>query len=247
MSSRSVAQRLIGAGLIGVAALMAIPLIGGGAATALATFRIDRTSNIVIVLSLVLAGIAIWGKKRSSQQPSGIPLSKQPGGKLLVSYQASSFIVLRLYGLAFLAMSYGYTTGLLTMPELPILNMASPVILATISGLIGILLTLPPLTPAVLSRPKTVLAGAYKALLLMALSAPIYFEGLEVLNSGLVPHGSKFVDVVPLVFKSIAGLSITGAILVSLATQLAEGEKTPEPIYDHLSKNDLRSLRRSRM
>ncbi len=247
MSLRVIFQRVIGAGLIGIAALMTIPLIGVGAASAMATLRVDRSTNIVIVISLALAGLAIWGKQRNAERPLAVPLSKQPGGRLLHSYQVSSFIVLRLYGLAFLAIAYGYTTGLLKTPNLPILSMANPVVLATVSGLIGIILVLPPLTPPVLRSPRTVLAGIYKALILMLLSVPIYFEELVVLNSGLVPHGSKFIDIVPLIFKSVAGLSITGAILVGLANQLAEDEKTPQPIYDHLSKNDLRSLRQSRM
>lgn len=239
-------QRLLGIAVMGLAALGAVPLTGiveltwpGG--------EIDRLAHITIVLSLGLMGLAIWGRRSAAPRSKVIPLSRQPGGKFLLSYQIASFVVLRLYGAAYLAMAYGYVTGTLPKPDLALLNIVSTEAVATVCGVIGLCLMIPPLTPTLLSRPETVLKGVFKALLLLSLSAPIYFEGVVYLTSGQVAHGSKLVALLPNLFKSIAGLSITGAILVSMATQLSEAEKTPEPIYDRLSESDLKKMRRARM
>ena len=242
----SLAQKVIATTLVGLG------MVAGGALFVAEHLpvtlpKIDPLAHIAMCVCLSLAGFAVLGRSRKSEHPSGIPLHKQPGGKILLSYQIASFVVLRLYGLAFLAMSYGYTSGALDHPNLPLVDMVSTALLATVCAVIGLGLLVPVLTPRILSRPETVLAGAFKALLLIALSAPIYFQGIAFLDSGTVKYGTKFIEIVPMLFKSIAGLSITGAIMVSMATQLTEGERTPEPIYDHLSKSDLKALRKSRM
>ena len=239
-------QRLLGVGVMGLAALGAVPLTGTIKLSWLGD-HLDRPAHLAIVLCLGIMGVAIWGRGSVPARSKIIPLSRQPGGKFLISYQIASFVVLRLYGLAFLALAYAYMVGSLQKPDFALLGIVSTEVIATISGVVGLCLLIPILTPSILSRPETVLKGIIKALILLVLSAPIYFEGVVYLTSGQVAFGSKFVTLLPTLFKSIAGLSITGAILISMATQLSEAEKTPEPIYDRLSDSDLKKMRRARM
>lgn len=245
-ASRSIAQSLIAASLVGAAILMAVPMFGPDILSSIG-ITIPALANLAVVICLGLAGVAIWGRKRPAEATRSIPLSQQPGGKLLLSYQVASFVVLRLYGAAFLAIAYGFMIQVLKLPNIVPASMGSPAVISTLCAVTGLVLLIPVLTPKVLSRPQTVLAGVFKALILIILSAPIYFLGITFLESGAVAHGSKFTTLMPMLFKSIAGLSVTGAIMVSMATQLTEEEKTPQPIYDRLSNSDLQSLRRSRM
>lgn len=201
----------------------------------------------VLGLVMLLAGITLWARSRKYVDTSNIPLHKQPGGQILQSYQTANFVVLRTYGLAFLALGYGYTTGAISSPEIVLGVGMSPPVLTAICGVIGVGLILPILTPDVLGRPATVSAGVSKALILLGLSAPLYWEGMAFLESGTLRFGARYAEIFPMLFKSIAGLSITGAILVSLATQLSQMGKTSEVSKPLMSRTDLKTLRHARM
>jgi len=199
------------------------------------------------VFFLFLTGVAFLKGRRITRRETTIRLSQQPGGKILLGYVVANFVVLRLYGAAFLAIGYALSTGLIELPQQALNLGATSTNAATLAGLAGLILLVPMLTPSVMNRPRKVSFGLLKATILLGLSFPIYWAGVAYLESGAVTQGAAFLDILPKLIKAIAGVSVTGAILVSMATQLTEDEILPQEDSIKVSEDDLRALRTHRM
>lgn len=207
---------------------------------------LPQLSFAAVAICLVCFGIGLWPRHRRAGR-AHIPLSRQPGGKILLGYEISSFVFLRLFGLGYLTMAYGVVGGYLDLSGLMSRMGGDPALWASLFAGIGLVLLLPPLTPKFLRRPESVSRGVCKALVLIILIAPLYLAGQAVLESGIIAHGAKLQAIVPLLFKSIAGLSVTGAVLISMATQLSMDEQSVQPTRPRLSDADLKRLRKARM
>lgn len=184
-----------------------------------------------------------------SSLPYGVRRRSDPGGNLIRSYKLSSWLLLRLYGAGFLATAELMRRGVVdAAPMLAPFGLSAPTMQVALAlGVLGVMLAVPFLTPSPLRFPKSVAGGLVKAVLMVVLSGVLYFAVEAVLAAELWRFSAKVNDVVPLAIKAVAGLSVTGAILVSLAMALTEGEaqakSAPPPAAD---RDQLRALRKAR-
>lgn len=147
-------------------------------------------------------------------------------GGFVRSYAIGAWVVLRIYGAAFCYLTWlGYNwmeaqnplldTLLFGLPDLPGLA-----ILAFVGGVLAV----PFLTPRFIAKPRSIAAGVGKAVIVAGLSIWLYFMLDTLLISGVISHGKEFAALLPMLLKCLAGLSITGAILVGFV-----GEMTGTP------------------
>lgn len=175
--------------------------------------------------------------------------TREPGGGIILSYKVSSWILLRLYGAAFCWFAWIMWTGAWT-PEslLSFWPEAFPIngLYGTVAAF-GVLLILPFLTPSPLRFPRTVSGGVVKAILLLILSGILYVLALSLLEDGYLRYSQRLSSTLPLMIKAVAGLSVTGAVLVSLACALQDSKTMrPKVLSEKMSDEDLRALRRAR-
>lgn len=175
----------------------------------------------------------------------------QDGG-LIRSYSVASWVILRLYGASFAYIAYlGLQWKETDHPSLAALSYGlDPLIVIGAMAFVGICLLVPFLTPRFMAVPDRVSMGAVKALVIAALSVWLYLGLGTVLTSGIISHGREFAALLPMLLKAVAGMAITGAILISFAKQLTKAEakrsqvvETPQP----MAMQDLRALRQARM
>ena len=174
---------------------------------------------------------------------------REPGGGIIMSYQISSWLVLRLFGAVFLWFAWIMWTGDWEAEGLRALwPQALPInaLFGTLAAL-GVLLFVPFLTPSPLRFPRTVGGGVVKAVLLLLISGILYVLTIQLLADNYLKHSSELSSVVPMFIKAVAGMAVTGSVLVSLAGALRDGEvrQEAEP-PKKMSEDDLRALRRAR-
>jgi hypothetical protein len=170
------------------------------------------------------------------------------GDRIIKSYKVSSWLVTRVYGAVFLWFSWilwseawlaedmmGYVARV--MPREGLIGLLA---------VFGVLLAVPFLTPSTLRFRRTVGGGVIKAILLLILSGMIYILTTFLLNDDFLRFSNELRDVLPLMIKAVAGMAITGAVLVSLANALRDGEERKDDAPNKLSDADLRMLRRIR-
>lgn len=174
---------------------------------------------------------------------------REPGGGIILSYKVSSWVFLRLYGAAFCWFAWIMWTSAWTPVNL--LNYWPEALpykwfYGTLAAL-GVLLIFPFFTPSPLRFPRTVSGGVVKAILLLILSGILYVLTLALLDGGYLRYSQHLSSTLPLMIKAVAGLSVTGAVLVSLAGALHDSKaKRPKALSEKMSDEDLRALRRAR-
>lgn len=169
-------------------------------------------------------------------------------GGIIKSYKVSSWLVTRAYGAVFLWFAWIlWTEAWLAEDMMGYVGRIMPRDgLVGLLAAFGVVLALPFLTPSTLRFPRTVGGGVIKAILLVMLSGMIYILTIFLLNDNFIPHSNELRDVVPLFIKAVAGMAVTGAVLVSLAIALRDGEARTDDAPDKISDADLRMLRRIR-
>ena len=173
---------------------------------------------------------------------------REPGGGIILSYKISSWILLRLYGAAFCWFAWIMWTGAWTPASLlSYWPEAIPVkgLYGALAAL-GTLLILPFLTPSPLRFPRTVMGGVTKAILFLVFSGILYLLAMALVEDGYLRYSQHLASTLPLLIKAVAGLSMTGAVLVSLAGALQDTNSTPMAVSDKMPDADLRALRIAR-
>ncbi len=170
------------------------------------------------------------------------------GDGIIRSYQISSWLVLRVYGAVFLWFAWVLWTGAWAADSLwaYLPGAVPPHGVAGALAFLGGILAVPFLTPSILRFPKSVAGGIGKALLLLVLSGLIYGLTHLLLADEFLRYSSRLDAVLPILIKAVAGMAVTGAILVSLAMSLTAGETGRAPTAPKLTDADLRALRRAR-
>ncbi len=169
-------------------------------------------------------------------------------GGIIKSYKVSSWLVIRAYGAVFLWFAWIlWTEAWLAEDMMGYVSRVMPREgLIGLLGIFGLLLAVPFLTPSTLRFPRTVGGGVIKAILLVILSGMIYLLTIFLLDDNFIRYSNELRNVVPLFIKAVAGMAVTGAVLVSLAIALRDGEARKEEAPDKISEADLRMLRRIR-
>jgi hypothetical protein len=117
-------------------------------------------------------------------------------------------------------------------------------------GVLGLLLAVPVALPRAILHPASVLTGATKAFLLVALvlvTLPV--ADVLIAAEAPVPHRDALRDAVPPLLRGLAGTMIVATIVLAFLRQLAgpmRRDGMGRPIAP-LEPDDLRALRASRM
>ncbi|MGB3407947.1 MAG: hypothetical protein WBA67_10675 [Jannaschia sp.] len=183
-----------------------------------------------------------------------LPEPKLPSiGAAMKLYVAADWLVMRLLGLALLGVAYTIWTLLEIGRELPLIPLSygqDPKTMMIVYGVLGMFMAVPFLLPRFLTAPRTVAGGLAKAVLLVV-TVLFLLPALHVmidLHTPPIYHATLHATV-PNVFKAIAGIAVTSALLISFFRQLGATPKvdyTGKPIVV-LSETDLRELRAARM
>lgn len=117
-------------------------------------------------------------------------------------------------------------------------------------GLSGALLAVPFLLPRRIVAPRSVLGGLFKAVILLA-ACLVLLPMLDVAITTLTPdiYHATLQATMPSVFKAVAGVAVTSALLISFFRQLGatpQVDYTGKPVVV-LSERELRELREARM
>ncbi len=171
-------------------------------------------------------------------------------GGLIKTYAALSWIILRLYALAFLGLAYIAVQWLdVANPLLATLSFGfDPLRAIVVLAFVGTFLLLPPLTPGFLRTPRSIIAGALKSVIIVGFTYYLSLTVPLVLQTGLVPNGAELASLVPLTLKSIAATAITGSILVACSQQLSRARlKARGLAANAAAPQELRHLRHLRM
>lgn len=161
-------------------------------------------------------------------------------GGFVRSYAIGAWVVLRIYGAAFCYLTWlGYQWMELDHPMLAELLFGLPdlpglAILAFVGGVLAV----PFLTPRFIAKPRSIAAGVGKAVVVAGLSVWLYFMLETVLISGVIGHGKEFAELLPLLLKCLAGMSITGAILVGFVGEMTGAGDAKAPGQRKRQKKD---------
>ncbi|WGH78668.1 hypothetical protein [Jannaschia ovalis] len=174
-------------------------------------------------------------------------------GAAMKLYLVADWVVLRLLGLGLLGTGYILWQMIQTDQtyRAELLSYGQPPFNAMIAyAVVGALLTLPFLLPRFLARPSHVAGGLAKAVLLVG-TAFVLLQPLKVAITLFTPdiYHATLIATAPNLFKAIAGVAVTAALLISFFRQLGA---LPETDYKgeekiHLSPADLREMRIARM
>ena len=193
----------------------------------------------------ILAGL----RERRGGPPSARPALPDLGPALGI-YVAIDWLMLRLCGLALAGIAWAiYDAG----PDAlaPLLYGQDPRYAMIAYGIVGASLAVPVALPQALIRPRTVLGGAAKAALLVAITA-LLLPAIEVATVLYVPqeHRVAVLGAAPTVFKGLAGCLVLSTIVIAFFRQLSG----PREQFDGMGRpimrfeaDDLRALRASRM
>jgi hypothetical protein len=171
-------------------------------------------------------------------------------GGLIKTYGVLSWIILRAYAFAFFAVTYVMVKWMEgEHPYLSELTFGIDTHRAiAITGVIGLFLLLPPLTPGFMRTPRSIFAGVMKAAVIGAISYYLYLMMNVILPTGFVAHGKELLELGPQVLKAVAGTAISGAILVSFAQQLTRSKARAQGLSPNaVPPQELRAMRQARM
>jgi hypothetical protein len=189
-----------------------------------------------------------------TKRPGKIPEKKLPAlGAAMKLYIVADWTMLRLMGLGLMATAYLIWTLIQAdrtgQAEL-LSHGKAPMTALLVYGGIGAILCLPLLLPQAIARPKNVIFGMVKAILLVAAAYVL----IEPMNLAIVEFTPKIyhptlIETVPRLFKAICGVAVTSALLISFFRQL---NGLPAVDYKgdakvHLSPEQLYDLRKARM
>lgn len=205
-----------------------------------------------------------YSSQRASDIPEVAPKKNMNKGKLpepklpsigaaMKLYVIADWLVMRLLGLGMLGTAYILWQLIQDGRDYQAFQISygqDPMYALYAYGAIGALMAVPYLLPRRITAPRHVFGGLIKAVLLAATAfilLPMLHVGIEMFTPEI--YWATLHATAPSVFKALAGVAVTSALLISFFRQLGRTQQVDysgKPVLV-LSEQELRSLRSARM